>query len=93
MPIVCDAENLKVREVKNLGWLLHHWAEVKEFEVRRLPNAMWPFYLADGIMAARLLDGHVYVCHWADLTVCKDWLHRPVFRGAPLYWIDHWTVC
>jgi hypothetical protein len=100
MPIVCDAQNLKIREVYNLGWLLKHWKDVKEFEVQRLPShiELWPNveledFIPDGVLVARLRYGRVYICHWASLDLCKEWLHRPVFRGAPLYWIDHWTEC
>jgi len=96
MPIVCNPQTGDVKVVKNLGWLIKHWKDVQEFDVRQYTGEWFQEHILDapdGILIARLLDGRVYACHWWSIMICKDWLHRPVFSGAPLYWIDHWTEC
>lgn len=70
---------LTVREVKNLGWILRHWAEVSRIVVDPRDNggAMVYFYLK---------DGRRYVTDYASRCVLRGFLDRPVFCGLPVYW-------
>lgn len=89
----------KVKPVKNLGWLLKHWKEVERFEVmpwglqqvggkpHRPGKHHW-----DALMIAYLRDGGRYEALWADRSVMRDWLHRPVFRGVPVKWFGEQTA-
>jgi len=69
-----------IRAVKNLGWLLKHWKEVESFEMRD-----------DYVLMARLRGRNIYAIKWADPTVARDWLSRPVFRGIPVRWFGEDT--
>jgi hypothetical protein len=77
------------REVKNLGWLLRHWKEVESFNISEWTGAGE----AGALMIAKLNDGGAFVTKWADASVLRDWLRRPVFRGAPLNWFGQKTKC
>lgn len=62
------------RRVKNLGWLLRHWKEVRSFEI-----------VTDGSMGALLiahLDDGQYRVWFTSYSVLIEWLDRPVFRGV-----------
>lgn len=80
--------NNKWIKVKNLGWLLRHASEVEKIFVYQATEPKWACF-----MVVDLKDNVRYQTHWADATVCKQWLHRPSLRGLPLYWINHDTVC
>jgi hypothetical protein len=75
-----------IKSVKNLGWLLRNWKLVKEFEIIEMEQG-------EGLMIAHLKDGRKYSTNWASFTLCKEWLHRPVFIGVPLQWGNEKTVC
>jgi hypothetical protein len=81
----------KVTEVKNLGWLLRNWKRVTRFEVG--PARPDSKYWHACHLTAFLAGGGRYECHWADKDVCKDWLHRPVFRTLPVLWFGEDRKC
>jgi hypothetical protein len=88
--IVFHADGSVARQVQNLGWLIRHWKDVKSFDISEGPVASTSW---DAVMVAHLNNGGAYVTTWADKTVLRDWLHRPVFRGAPLNWFGQKTQC
>lgn len=65
----------KERTVKNLGWLLRHWREVRHFYVVALEPS------TSALMIARVGDG-LYVTKWASLSILREWVKRPVFRDV-----------
>jgi hypothetical protein len=66
----------KVRNVKNLGWLLHHWKEVRGFELSKTSHGQ-------GYMKVYLYGDRVYETDWGSYDMMFDWVQRPVFRGLP----------
>lgn len=80
------------KEVKNLGWLLRNWKQVDSFNIAPIvgkqDGMQW-----DVLMTAYLRDGRIFETKWASRKVCAEWLHRPIFRGLPVFWIDHWSKC
>lgn len=70
----------KVKQVKNLGWLLKHWQDVSSFTVS--PGARGN----ECLLVAHLRSGGEYVSDFADSSVLKAWLNRPVFKGVPVRW-------
>lgn len=75
-----------VKPVKNLGWLLRNWQLVERIEVHQPDCARFEDW--DVLMVAYLKDGRRYSTTWASGTVCRNWLHRPVFEGLPLWIVD-----
>ena len=75
-----------VKPVKNLGWLLKNWKLVSEFEVIEMERGT-------GLLIAHLKDGRKYSTNWASFSLCREWLHRPVFIGVPLQYGNEETVC
>lgn len=71
----------QIRKVKNLGWLLRNWQKVESFCFDYRPDDK---RMVDGQLVANLRDGGKYVTDYASLSVCWNWLDRPVFRGLPL---------
>tara|TARA_Y100000310_G_scaffold339913_1_gene434088 strand:- start:494 stop:781 length:288 start_codon:yes stop_codon:yes gene_type:complete len=78
----------KVREVKNLGWLLRHWKEVTYFDVS--PSEFGP---GGAHLVAVLKDSVRYETEFACASVLRGWLKRPVFKGVRLFWFNYRTVC
>jgi hypothetical protein len=76
------------RPVKNLGWLIRHWKEVERFQVERTAHPG-----REGVLTAFLKGGGRYVTSWASLSLCRDWLGRPVFKGVPIDFLGEKTVC
>lgn len=67
--------------VKNLGWLLRHWSQVKEIGFNYGPTGM-----KDGTLWAKGIEGGktwTYFSDFASLAVLWRWLNRPVFKGQP----------
>lgn len=64
------------KSVKNLGWLLRNWQQVHKiwFEVDSNNQN-------DGNLNVLLRNGGIYSTEFASLTVCFNWLNRPVFKG------------
>lgn len=73
---IVNADRQRIREVKNLGWLLKHWKDVDNFVID-----------TDGsitFMTANLKNGNKFETQWVSYTVCRSWLARPVFLGVNL---------
>lgn len=77
---------LRVRVLKNLGWLLRHGSDVKSFEVTRLPKDLpEPLHTKwDAILFAHMKDGRVFQSFFASHVVLGEWLSRRMFRGMPV---------
>jgi len=80
MATVFNRKTLKVRSVKNLGWLLKHWREVKRFTVNDCNTP-----IAEAMLYADL-DTLTYSTPFASKTVLEGFLSRPVFRGLRVNW-------
>lgn len=71
------------KRVKNLGYVLKNWKEVDTMLVAPVsgPVRDWA-----AVMFVALRDGSIYATAWADLSIIRDWLDRPVFRGLRVRW-------
>jgi len=80
------------REVKNLGWLLKHRAEVAHFNVRTektLPAGTVGRFGA--ILTAQIGKGDgalTYRTEFNSRDILRDFLSRPSWRGLRCYWDD-----
>src|SRR6266498_6014214 len=80
---------------RNLGWLLRHATEIDELRVAPIDGAA-PEYESPGqqgwfkATSHRLnaySDGRIrYAVIFADGSLLRQWIHRPVFRSLPLLW-------
>jgi len=70
-----------VKEVKNLGWLIRHWAEIDHLEFIYSPNGKT---MVDGVLIGHMKDGRTYRTDYASLIVFWTWVRRPVFIGLKL---------
>lgn len=75
----------KIRAVRNLGWLLRNWNDVRHFTIRtQVGNEK-----LDGCLLVAWLEGgnaDHYSCGWAgDIDHVLSWLRRPVFHGLKVY--------
>lgn len=84
MAQVIRTSPVSATRVKNLGWLLHHWADVESFTFAPSTTGGRGRTVPDLILIAHLRSGGVYLTHYASLNVCLDFLHRPVFYGLPV---------
>jgi len=77
-----QAQDGTYKTVKNLGWLLRNWEQVKNLRVytQNLTNPG-----DDAYLVAELYDGRRYETGFADQTVLLRWLRRPIFYGLPLF--------
>ena len=68
--------NGATKQVKNLGWLLRNWQQVHKiwFELNSDDSKN------DGKLIVLLHNGGKYETDFASLTVCFNWLNRPVFK-------------
>lgn len=71
--------NNKPVAIKNLGWLLRNWQRVESLGFNYAPRES---LMIDGQLVAKLRGGGVYFCDFASLSVCWNWLNRPVFKGC-----------
>lgn len=71
--------NEKPKAVKNLGWLLRHWSQVEWLGFNYSPDDR---RMIDGQLVAKLRDGTTYLTDYASLSVCWNFLNRPVFKGV-----------
>lgn len=71
----------KVRQVKNLRWLIVNWRDVESFSVTNLLKDRYGARLV-----AHMTDGRVYLTDFASRQVLACWLNRPVFKGAAVVW-------
>ena len=67
------------KQVKNLGWLLRHWKDVKNFDVTLTKGE---------ITLTAFSDDWFYTTDYASLSVLHNWLNRPVFVGLPINWLS-----
>jgi len=74
---VTDLRQGKIKQVKNLGYLLKHWQEAEY--IRFDSNTE-----GGGYMLAVLKSDKIYSTAWASEGVFFAWIHRPVFRGLEL---------
>lgn len=77
----------KPMEVKNLGWLLRHWKDVKWIGFNYYRNGAGK----DGQLVAKLCDSFTYATYstdFASLSVCVAWLDRPIFRGVDFRFVE-----
>jgi hypothetical protein len=90
--VMHPADSSKSREVKNLGWLLRHWQDVEYFAVRRIGARRRETCSCSVVLIAQLRDGRTYETHYADASILRDWLHRPVFIGLTVWWLGARTT-
>jgi hypothetical protein len=69
------------RVVKNLGWILRHWAQVEWLGFNYAPDNK---HMIDGEFVAKLRDGTTYISEYASISVFWNWVRRPVFDGVKL---------
>ncbi len=70
------------KQVKNLGWLMRHAAEIIELGFTRF-NEHGPYQLS-----AKLKGSTTYLSEYASYGVFLDWVNRPSFHGLALTVID-----
>ena len=66
--------------VKNLGWLLRHWKEIKSIGFNYCPDNKG---MIDGELIGKMKDSSVYFSDFASLNVCWNFLNRSIFKGLP----------
>jgi hypothetical protein len=76
--------NGKQRKVKNLGWILRHWKEIRGFSFAYYPNTKT---MVDGELIA-FLKGGFYVTDFSCLSVCWNFLNRSIYKGLPFRLVD-----
>lgn len=92
--ITFHAGTVQACPVRNLGWLLKHWQAVESFTIlhdRHSGPMNWSGYQyrVEGWLIAHLRDdAGCYVCRWADLAHCANWLDRPVFQSLSVREVD-----
>ncbi len=68
------------KNVKNLGWLLRHWRDVKSLSVDTGKKE----YVSPVSLTAHMSNGDRFVSYWADSSILLNWIKRPVFYGLPV---------
>lgn len=79
--VYTDYHRTQFKIVKNLGWLLKHRANVKEFRVytKDFTNN------SDGaILVTELLDDKIYKTGFASKSILFSWLKRSIFYELPI---------
>lgn len=69
------------KSVKNLGWLLTHWKDIKSLEVIKSRRQG-----TDATLIAYMRDSKVFATPFADRSVLAKFLNRPVFEGRDVFW-------
>lgn len=76
----------RVREVKNLGWLLRRWKEVDHLTIKTRRETWYAHgavgWHPEAELTAKMRGGVVYRTTFASLAVLIDWLHRPSFYSC-----------
>lgn len=85
MAVLYSATGVRVRSVRNLGWLLRNWASVRAFHIVPTPGQFSDCQLVATMDGAPGGVGE-YRTDFACARLLWDWLHRPVFDGLPVYW-------
>ena len=68
--------NQKPIAVKNLGYLLRNWQGLEYIGFNYYPQNM-----VDGQLVAHWQDGKTYLTDYASISVCWNFLNRPIFKG------------
>jgi hypothetical protein len=79
---MCNVRTCKgIKEVKNLGWLLRHAAQVDGLEISK--NAEGSGCLLIAIAGSVDKEKRfVFTCHFASHAVCLQWIRRPSLAHA-----------
>lgn len=81
--IVRDGE--RVKEVKNLGWLIRNWRIVESFDAYPHPPTSDRSLPPDIYLVARLRDGRTYETGYCCVGVMREWLQRSrTLRATPI---------
>ena len=72
--------NQEPQTVKNLGWLIRNWQGIEYMGFNYYPDSK---NMIDGELIAKFRNGTTYLTDYASLSVCWDWLNRPIFQGLP----------
>jgi hypothetical protein len=86
MASVLDLRRGAVRQVKNLGYLLKYSQSVEYIRFTSDDTG-------GGLMIAVLKDDKIYSTLWASENIFLTWIHRPVFKGLPLYYNGIKIIC
>lgn len=91
MAVLYSATGVRIRAVRNLGWLLRNWRTAQSVKVEPIR-----FQSGAGMSECRLIvsmnpattPGGVaeYRTDFACARLLWDWLRRPVLSGLPLQW-------
>lgn len=87
MAVLYSPTRVRIRAVRNLGWLVRNWKTVQSFRVVPTPGKS-----AECILIARMdpknTPGGVaeYRTDFACARLLWDWLHRSIFAGLPVFW-------
>ena len=72
----------KVKEVKNLGYMLRNWSMITDIHVTSFEGAVD----ADAFVSVDFKDGRTYTTGYMDKGILRRFLDRPVFRGLTCNW-------
>lgn len=92
MTYVIYSKTKKIKEVRNLGWLLRHHSEVIGFEMY-----VWETYAA--WVVALLEDDRYFLARFGSYAHFQDWVCRPSFMGLRIRSVGEypepttWTIC
>lgn len=75
----------RIRQVKNLGWLLRNWQSIEEIIILPPPKRLEKHW--DVMMHVRMSDDSMFETPWADRSVLWSWLDRPILRDVALCWM------
>lgn len=91
MASLYDSTGRKIRDVRNLGWLLRNWKTVRAVRIEPIR-----FQSGAGLAECRMIvrmdarntpgGAAEYRTDWGCARLLWDWLRRPVLRGVPLEW-------
>jgi hypothetical protein len=80
--------NGRIREVKNLGWLLRNWQRIDRLEWVSLNEVtrevLGLHHMTDGMFYAYMSDGSTYGTPYTSFEVWKGFINRPVLRDLPV---------
>ena len=86
MPVVINTLTGTQRHVKNLGWLLRHAYQAEHITITRIDSDRWDCELQV------VLGDLLYVCTFADFTICERWVKRPSLRHADVLVLDSRSI-
>lgn len=85
MALLKNTSTNKIKEVKNLGWLLRNYPKVLCLEVLTDDNSVNDDNSV-GCALRALGNNFIYSCHFNDKKVCINWIksHRRIFSDLRL---------